>query len=157
MTDLIRISPLHLSSPLSRPPNDSTMVKASLCILSLAAVAQGFLLPVPAPHRPPSSTQLAASAFTTVSGRIVEDPKGELQKVLTPSPKDEARRARVAKVLEAAGLQYTGEAIFSSNRWYGGAVYRDFTDAVGVEPADQVPREGGRGRGRGREGGREGV
>ncbi|TFJ82469.1 hypothetical protein NSK_006213 [Nannochloropsis salina CCMP1776] len=114
------------------------MVKASLCILSLAAVAQGFLLPVPAPHRPPSSTQLAASAFTTVSGRIVEDPKGELQKVLTPSPKDEARRARVAKVLEAAGLQYTGEAIFSSNRWYGGAVYRDFTDAVGVEPADQV-------------------
>lgn len=36
--------------------------------------------------------------------------------VLTPTPKDEARRARVAKVLEIAGLSYTGEAIFPSNR-----------------------------------------
>lgn len=91
------------------------MVKTSLLVLALAAVAQGFLLPVPQ-QRTQTSTQLAAAAFTTVSGRVVEDPKGELQKVLTPSPKDEARRARVAKLLEAAGLTYTGEAIFPSNR-----------------------------------------
>lgn len=36
--------------------------------------------------------------------------------VLTPSPKDEARRARVGKLLEQVGLQYTGEALFASNR-----------------------------------------
>jgi hypothetical protein len=94
------------------------MVKTSLLVLALAAVAQGFLLPVPQQQqRTQTSTQLAAAAFTTVSGRVVEDPKGELQKVLTPSPKDEARRARVAKLLEAAGLTYTGEAIFPSNRY----------------------------------------
>lgn len=114
------------------------MVKSSLLVLALAAAAQGFLLPVPQQRTQTTSTQLAAAAFTTVSGRVVEDPKGELQKVLTPSPKDEARRARVGKLLEAAGLTYTGEAIFPSNRYYGGAVYKDFTKAVGVEPADQV-------------------
>jgi len=93
------------------------MVKSSLLVLALAAAAQGFLLPVPQQRTQTTSTQLAAAAFTTVSGRVVEDPKGELQKVLTPSPKDEARRARVGKLLEAAGLTYTGEAIFPSNRY----------------------------------------
>jgi len=107
------------SSPSPLPPSlppSAKMVKTSLLVLALAAVAQGFLLPVPLQQRTQTSTQLAAAAFTTVSGRVVEDPKGELQKVLTPSPKDEARRARVAKLLEAAGLTYTGEAIFPSNR-----------------------------------------
>ena len=109
----------HLILPLPLPPSlppSAKMVKTSLLVLALAAVAQGFLLPVPLQQRTQTSTQLAAAAFTTVSGRVVEDPKGELQKVLTPSPKDEARRARVAKLLEAAGLTYTGEAIFPSNR-----------------------------------------
>ena len=117
------------------------------------------------------AVRLEAAAFTTVSGRIVEDPKGELQKVraciikdsstvvrrrvshplnatpppspppmqvLTPSPKDEARRARVGKLLEQVGLQYTGEALFPSNRYYKMAAFRDFCEGVGVEPADQV-------------------
>ena len=36
--------------------------------------------------------------------------------MLTPSPKDEARRARVGKLLEQVGLQYTGEALFPNSR-----------------------------------------
>lgn len=58
----------------------------------------------------------AAGAFTTVKGPVVQDPNGELAKVLKPTAADLERRARTKKVYDIAGLEYVGSAIFSNNR-----------------------------------------
>lgn len=80
----------------------------------------------------------AAPAFTTVKGPLVQDPNGELAKVLKPSARDLERRARVKKVYETAGLEFPGSAIFAQNRYYGGSMFADMCSALGVEPSDQV-------------------
>jgi hypothetical protein len=68
-----------------QPPTTITTTTSSSTVACERAGA--FVVPLPASAggrqaaAAPSVVRLEAAAFTTVSGRIVEDPKGELQKV----------------------------------------------------------------------------
>lgn len=118
-------------------------MRTQVVLLALAAAGQAsaFMGPI-APARPARSQvavqSTAVPAFTTVSGRILPDPNNELEKVLKPSAKDEARRDRLRKVLEGAGLEYQGSAFFPSNRYYKTAMFKDMCDAAGVMREDQL-------------------